>query len=607
MNQLVKVSRHGAIGLVALDNPPVNALSQALRAALLQALGELFVDADVAAIVIACEGRTFVAGADIREFGKPPKAPDVPEVVEFVAAAPKPVIAALHGTALGGGLELALACHYRVATESTKLGLPEVTLGILPGAGGTQRLPRLVGVEAALELIVSGQPIGAGRARELGLVDELIEGELRAGALAFATRIAEARRPLPRVHERSAVSPDAQVIFDFEQRARERFRGFLAPFSCIRAVRAAVELPFAAGLTLERELFRELMASSEAKAQQHAFFAERLVARVPGLPEDTKPRPIGKVAVCGSGALAAALVKGFASARIPVTTFSPADWRDLEPGAHPTLSREELRSADLLLEATGGTPEVAREALAMLAAVARPGAIMATTTAGADLSATADAIERPHELVGLNFVRWFDAPKVIEAVRTHRTAPDVIAAVMRLAKTLGALAVPVRGSVLSELVARQQLEALFLVEEGALPEQVDRVLYDFGFPVGPFASGVPAPLPRPEARRRVIDDQEILERCLYAVVNEAARLIDADVARPHDIDLLCIHGAGFPVYRGGPLFHADQVGVDVVYHAIVRYQRQLGSEHFTPAPLFERLLAQGKGFYREASSSALAS
>jgi len=674
----VTVTRHGKVALVSLNNPPVNALSHGVRNALRATLQELYVGSGVEAIVIACDGRTFVAGADIREFDKPPLAPDVPEIIEFVDSSPLLTIAAIHGTALGGGLELALACHIRVATASAKLGLPEVTLGILPGAGGTQRLPRLIGVRPALELIVSGKLISAQEAQRLGLVDELVGDDLKEAALAFAQRALAEGRAHRRVSALSAKLDDAQFFSEFERSIAQRCRGYLAPFRGVDAVRAAVELPFEQGLQRERELFRELMASPESKAQRHLFFGEREVSKVPGLPEDTPTRPLKSVAVVGAGALASALAKCWVGARLPVTLL--ADTQDeldrtlaAINGGKPegalaarelvrsTLSYDDLRTADLVIEAVDENLNTKLAALTRIDGVAKPGAILATSTAFLDLDTLASATQRPADVVGMHFAAPIERLKLLENVRGRHTAPDAYATVMKFGRSAGKVAVPVRGYVASRSLAHCLREALFLLEEGAQPEEVDRALTAFGFPMGPFAAldaaGLETALAERRARfaelserergcsvveelfqlgrlgrasgagfyrydgeravpdpavaallekhsrsrsieRRSIPLQELEERCLYRIINEAARVLEEEVAaRPLDIDMIWVHGCGFPAYRGGPLFFADQLGLRHVHEHILRYRERVGEACWTPAPLIERLAAHGGSFY----------
>ena len=687
MSPLVTLEKYGNLGVVALNNPPVNALSHGVRKSLVELLARAFADASIEALVIWCEGRTFIAGADIREFGKTPLAPDVPEVVELIDTAKKPVIAALHGTALGGGLELALACHFRVALATTRVGFPEVTLGLLPGAGGTQRLPRLVGVAAALDLTVHGQLISAAQALALGLVDAVVEAPLRESALAFAETVLLDGRPVRRVSQLVARLDAPGQLDAYEASIAQRCRGFLAPFHCIEAIRAAVELPFGEGLLRERALFVELMDSSESKAQRHAFFAEREVTKVPGLPDDTAPRTLQSVVVVGCGTRARAIGACLAEAALSVTLLAGTQ-EELDSGVaalrvssagevHARLDGANtkvrwgsmscsldaglLNDADLIVEAGAGDVTAQRSSLGRVDAVAKPGAILVATSPYADIDNIAACTKRPEAVVGVHFHQR-GAARVVENIRARDTAPEVSATLMKLAKSLGKTPVLVRGAVGSRMFTEYLREALFLLEEGALPEQVDRVLHDFGFQTGPFAEsdvdGLDIEWHRRKVRfdsldqraracslldqiceqgrfglaagagfyrydadgnpthdpaiedllvlhskdrgivRRTISDQEILERCLFSLINEGARVLEEGVApRPLDIDMIWIHGYGFPVYRGGPMFYADQLGLASVQGAMRGYAAEAWGVHQTPAPLIERLAHGLKGFY----------
>jgi 3-hydroxyacyl-CoA dehydrogenase len=632
MTQVVSFTRQGSIGVIALNNPPVNALSHAVRSGIRGALASALADSDVQAIVIWCEGRTFVAGADIREFGKPPLAPDVPEVVELVGASSKPVIAALHGTALGGGLELALACDFRIAAASTKLGLPEVTLGILPGAGGTQRLPRLVGVRAALDLIVGGALIGAAKALALGLIDEVVEGELQPAALLFAERMVAEQRPLRKASDRSVALDDPDLFEAYARDVARDQRGFLAPLRCIQAVRAAVELPFEAGLLRERELFGELMASPESKAQRHVFFAEREVLKPPGLSPDVVPRAVRTAGVVGDGSAGgSAIVACFAAARIPAVlvgttrqnldrelaalrrhyasavaagTLTNATAEERLASIRSSLAYEDLADVDLVVEAVSDDLASKREVFWALDAHARPGAIWATNTASLDIDEVAEATARPEDFAGMHFFDRANAVKGLENTQGQRTLPDVCASLMKLGRALGKVPVLVKagaGPASHRMLEQYWRQAFLLIEEGALPADVDRVLYDFGFPSGPFAAREDLLVEPPGARgstRRAPDDREILERCLYAIVNEGARILEEGVAsRPLEIDMLWVHGLGFPAYRGGPMFWADQIGLGSIHQATLVYRERLGAGAWTPAPRLERLAGESRGFY----------
>ncbi len=696
MSNSVDFSKHGAIGVVTVNNPPVNALSQAVRQGIVEGLDKGLADDEVKAIVVIAAGRTFMAGADITEFGKPLASPDLNTVIERLEDSPKPVIAALHGTALGGGLEVALGCHFRCAAAAAKVGLPEVKLGILPGAGGTQRLPRLVGARAALEMIVSGDPIPAARAAALGIVDEVVGDDLLAGAIAFAEKVLVEKRLIRRVRDiddKVAADRGNDALFaDFRKSIERRARGYFAPFKCIESVRNAVDLPFEEGLRKERELFVECMASPQSGGLIHAFFAERQVNKIPDVPRDTPLRPIGKAAVIGAGTMGGGIAMNFANASIPVTILemsrealdrglgiiarnyentvrkgrlSQAKMDQRMALLTGTLDYDDLGDADIVIEAVFEEMAIKREVFGRLDAVCKPEAILATNTSTLDVNEIAAATTRPESVIGLHFFSPANVMRLLEEVRGEKTAKDVIATCMALAKTIrkvGVLVGVCDGFVGNRMLAPYLREAGFLLEEGALPQQVDRVIYDFGMAMGPFAMadlagndvgwrirkgqaatrpshlryspiadriceigrfgqktgagwyryepGNRVPQPDPEVEkiivetskelgieRREIDDQEILERCLYPLINEGARILEEGIAlRPGDIDIIWLNGYGFPPYRGGPMFHADQIGLKAVHEAICRYRDAHGADFWTPSPLLERLAGEGKGF-----------
>ena len=692
MNEPVTLTRDNEIGIVSVNNPPVNALSQPVRAGLIAMVQKANADPGLAALVLHCEGRTFIAGADIREFGKPLQPPDLSEVINTIENSSKPVVAAIHGTALGGGFEVALGCHARVAIASAMVGLPEVKLGLLPGAGGTQRLPRLIGQEAALAIIVEGKPIPAAKARALGILDEIVEGDLRAGAIGFARKLLAEKRPLRKVSALT-VPPAAPGLFaDFEKSIARKQRGFLAPFHCIKAVKAAGELPFAEGCRRERELFMELMNSPQSKAQRHVFFAEREVGKIPGLPENPPTRDIKSIGIIGAGTMGGGISMAFVNAGIPVTLLE-MNQENLERGLRtirnnyansvakgslpqpdmdkrmglikPTLAYEDLRQADLIIEAVFEEMPIKKEVFAKLDSLAKPGAILASNTSYLNIDELAKCTNRPQDVMGMHFFSPAHIMKLLENVRGAKTAPDVYATAMKLGKRLGK--VPVLVGVCDGFVGNRMLgprlrEHGFMLEEGALPQQIDQVLYEFGFPMGPFAVADLAGLdvgwrnrksrldrlsPREKAdnlidkicelgrfgqktgagfykydaqrkaspdplieamivqhskergfTRRPFSDQEILERSVYSMINEGARILEERiVSRPEEIDVVWIYGYGFPVYRGGPMFYADQIGLKTVYDALVKYQQQVGTEYWQPAPLLEKLAQAGKGFY----------
>ncbi len=692
---VVSFSKQGNIGLISIDNPPVNALSQAVRAGLRDAVAQGLADESVAALVLWCEGRTFIAGADIREFGKPMQPPDLPAVTKSMEDARKPIIAAIHGTALGGGLEVALACHFRIALPTAKVGLPEVKLGIIPGCGGTQRLPRLIGVKGALDMIVSGEHVAATKAHVLGVIDEIVEGDLKAQAIAYAQRLAAERRAPRRVSEARAKTESPGFFDEYRKSIAKKSRGFLAPFRAIDAVQAAAELPFDAGMKREREIFAELVASPQSKAQRHVFFAEREVAKIPGLPPDVKPRDVKSVGIIGAGTMGGGIAMCFANAGLPVKLLE-MNRENLERGLNtirknyantvskgslkqeemdqrmallaPTLSYDDFKDVDLVIEAAFEDMGIKKEIFAKLDAVCKPGAVLASNTSYLDINEIAASTKRAGDVMGMHFFSPANVMKLLENVRGAKTAPDVYATAMEVGKKIRKVPVLVgvcHGFVGNRMLAKRSRECGFMLEEGALPQQIDKVLYDFGFPMGPFAVSDLAGLdvgwrnrksifdklsPREQANnildqicdlgrygqktgagfykydekrnptpdplieeliikhsrergiaRRRVGDQEILERALYSMINEGARILAEGIAaRPLDIDIVWIYGYGFPVYRGGPMFYADQIGLKTIYEAILKYQKQVGEEYWRPAPLLEKLAKQGKGFYSEA-------
>lgn len=610
MTEVVRYAREGRTGVIMVDYPPVNALGAAVRAGLLAALDAGLADDGVDALVLTTAGRTFIAGADIREFGKPPQAPVLGDVIARFDASPKPVVAALHGTALGGGLELALGCAFRVALRGTKLGLPEVKLGLLPGAGGTQRLPRLAGVRKALEMITTGDPIAAAEALELGILDAVDDGPsaLEAG-LRFARRVVEEGLPIRPVRERAEriAGTDPALFSAFRDELAGRARNLFSPFRCVDAVEAAVTLPFDEGLKRARALFLECMDSPQRAGLIHAFFGEREVSKLPGLPADTPTRDVRSVAVIGAGTMGTGIALCFANAGFPVRLLDTSPEaldeglatirHDYEGAARkgrltmadvetrlglirPTRSYDDLFNADLVIdtggEAGGGDSSVATEIFARLGAVCKPGAILATSTAARDLDGLAAATRRPQDVVGLRFGSPADAVRLVEIVRAERTAGDVVATAMALCKRLGKLGVPVRGFVGDRMLERYRREAAAMVDAGASRRQVDAVLTGFGFSEGPFAtpfamgdqSGSDTGRAVSDQEITVSDqeitvsDQEILERCLSALADEGARILEEGIAaRALCVDMIWIHGHGFPPYRGGPMFWADRTGL----------------------------------------------
>ncbi len=685
INGVIDLTTLDGVAVITANNPPVNALSAAVRQGISEAARQAEADANVKAVVLICAGRTFFAGADITEFGKPPVQPWLPDLLAQVEALSKPTVAAIHGTALGGGLETALACSYRIAVPSAKFGLPEVKLGLLPGAGGTQRLPRVVGVEAALEMIAGGDPVGAKAALAAGLIDRLAEGDLREDALAYARELTASGAPVRRVRDRNEMVEAARgkpEIFDgFLKTNARRFRGFDAPKACVEAVRAAVDLPFDEGLKRERELFMGLMSGTQSAAQRHVFFAERQVARVADIPEDTETLPIKKVGIIGAGTMGGGIAMNFLNAGLPVTIVEMKP-EALERGTGiirknyentakkgkltaeavqqrmslltGALELEALADCDLIIEAVFELMEVKKDIFAKLDKIAKPGAILATNTSYLDVNEIAAVTSRPESVIGLHFFSPANVMKLLEVVRGAKTSKAVVATAIKLGKTIGKVAVLVgvcHGFVGNRMLAARQREAQKLIVEGAMPWDVDRVLYDFGFPMGPFAMGdlagldlgwkretstsstirevlnemgrsgqktgagfydydetrkaSPSPVveqvvldfaKKQGVERRTISDQEILERCLYPMVNEGAKILEEGIAqRASDVDIVWIYGYGWPVYRGGPMFWADTVGASKVLDAMKGYQARFG-EDFKPAALLEQLAASGGRF-----------
>jgi 3-hydroxyacyl-CoA dehydrogenase len=686
INAVVSLASEGDIAILSVNYPPVNALSQQVRAGISEGVRQAIADATVKAIVLICDGKTFIAGADITEFGKPMVAPSLVEVEDVIEGSAKPVIAAIHGTALGGGLELALCCHYRVAVPSAKCGLPEVNLGLLPGAGGTQRLPRIVGVEQALDMVTSGKHVDARTAQAAGLVDELVpEDALRASALAFARKVIAEQRPLKRVRDLddkvAAARGTPEVFAAFRKANAKKFRGFLAPEYNIRAIEAAVAKPFDDGLAVERQLFTELMMGTQSAAQRYVFFAERQVWKIPDVPDDTPTLAIKKVGIIGAGTMGGGIAMNFVNLGIPVTivetkqdaldrglgvvrknyerstksgklTMADVDKRmALFTG---TLELEQLAECDLVIEAIFENLDVKQDVFGKLDRIVKPGAILATNTSALDINDIATAVKRPEAVIGLHFFSPANVMRLVEVVRAKHTSKPVIATSMQLAKKLGKIAALVGvcpGFVGNRILYARSQQANAMLMEGAMPWDIDKAIYDFGLPMGPFAMSDLAGLdigwvpeksksstirevlceqnrrgqktaagfydydeqrnarPSPVTEQiikdfaaksgqpqRKISEQEILERCLYAQINEGAKILEEKIAiRPSDIDIVWINGYGWPVYRGGPMFYADTVGLPTVVARLEEYGPKLGKD-FAISPLLRRLAAEGKRF-----------
>ncbi|HEY0352019.1 MAG TPA: 3-hydroxyacyl-CoA dehydrogenase NAD-binding domain-containing protein [Enterovirga sp.] len=686
MNDVVDLETQDGIAVVTVNSPPVNALSARVRAGIKEAVERAVADDAAKAILLICAGRTFIAGADITEFGKPPQKPSLHEVNEAIENAPKPVIAAIHGTALGGGFEVALSCHYRVAVPSAKVGLPEVKLGIIPGAGGTQRLPRITGVQRALEMITSGEHVPAKQAQQAGAIDEIVkEGKLKEGALAFAKRIVAEGGPLKKVRDLTdkieAARGKPETFAEFRKANARKFRGFEAPEAAIAAIEAATNLPFDEGLKREREIFSGLVSGTQSKAQRYVFFAEREVRKIPELGDDPKTLPIESVGILGAGTMGGGIAMNFLNAGIPVTIFEMSE-AALERGLATirknyeatakkgrlkpedvetrmglltgSLDMGNLGSQDLIIEAVYENMDVKKDVFGKLDKIAKPGAILASNTSYLNVDEIAAVTNRPESVIGMHFFSPANVMRLLEVVRAEKASKEVVATAVKLAPKIGKIGVLVgvcHGFVGNRMLAERQREATRLVEEGAMPWDVDRVLYDFGLPMGPFAmsdlagldigwsretskgetlreklcemdrrgqktgsgfydydaSRKASPSPVVEKlvlehsqkkgiQRRAISDQEILERCIYPMINEGAKILEEGKAiRASDIDMVWIAGYGWPVYRGGPMFYADTVGLDKVLARMEEWERKLGPE-FKPSAMLRRLAAERKQF-----------
>tara|TARA_R110002110_G_scaffold157570_1_gene354526 strand:- start:78010 stop:80109 length:2100 start_codon:yes stop_codon:yes gene_type:complete len=679
---------NASLGIIRIDNPPVNALSQSVRAGIMQSLEQARTD-DSQLLLILCAGRTFIAGADITEFGKPPQAPSLPDVITALENFSKPVAVALHGTALGGGLELAMACHYRAALPGTRLGLPEVKLGLLPGAGGTQRLPRLVGPELALEMISGGAPISAKKALESGLVDQVLEGELEPAAIRWTQTLLAEAAPVRPTGERPVPAPAQADFLDrhLQQTARKH-RGQPAPGYIAELVELALSASLEDGLKRERECFLACKASPQSAALRHVFFAERATGKLPDIPADTPLRPIRRVAVIGAGTMGGGIAMCFASAGIPVTLVETtrdyldkglekirqnyansvkrgrftaeavAGWLDNIQG---TLEYEDLADVDLVIEAVFENMAVKQEVFGKLDAACKPGCILATNTSYLDVNAIAAATSRPADVIGAHFFSPANVMKLLEVVRAEKTAADVVQTFMKLARTIGKIPVAVgvcHGFVGNRMLRAYARQAQLLLLEGATPTQIDQAMENWGMAMGPLAVGDLAGLdigyrsrrdqgiesrsvlesaladtlvemdrlgqksgagyyrydPDTRARQadpeveqllrdiaaewqvpqREIGDEEIVDRLILALVNEGAAILQEGIAaRPSDVDIVYINGYGFPSWRGGPMFHADSLGLDAVIARLRELRELTGDESWEPAPLLQELLAAG--------------
>ncbi len=697
MPELVRFSKKGAIGVITVDNPPVNALSPGVPEGILAGLEKGNADPEVKAMVLIGAGRGFIAGADIKHLGKP-RPPGFKRTHDVIEANEKPVVAAIHGFALGGGLENALGCHYRVAVRSAKVGLPEVLIGVLPGGGGTQRLPRLIGPKAALEIIVTGRHVPAEEAKQLGILDEVVEdGELLERAIEFAERIAD-KRPIPRIRDMDEKLAEAKAdpgMFDeMRRKIARRARNQIAPYQCIKCVEAAVSLPFDQGIQRERELFEEIVNGEEAKALRYAFFAEREAAKLPDIPKDTPVVDVKLAAVVGAGTMGGGIAMSFADFGYPVRILEK-DKETLDKGMariranyetsvkrgsldaeemerrlariEPVLEYSQIADADIVIEAVFEEMGVKKEVFATLDRTMKDGALIVSNTSALDIDEIAAATKRPGVVAGAHFFSPANVMKLLEIVKGAKSDKTTIATLSQLSKKIGKVGV-VCGNCDGFLANRSRApfntEMNILVEEGALPEQIDKVMVDFGYPMGPFAVGDLAgldigyagrkrrqkenpnayralpiadrivemgrygqktgkgwyryepgdrtPHPDPEVTalirqmsaelgvpQREFTDEEILRRLLFSSVNEACKILEEGIAyRASDVDVMWLYGFGFPRYRGGLMYWADQIGVKEVYRQVEEWHREYG-DRWKPAELLRRLAESGTSF-REA-------
>jgi 3-hydroxyacyl-CoA dehydrogenase len=696
MNNLVTIETRDDIAVITINNPPVNALSPGVPESLVAAIDQVNENPTVKAAVVIGSGRTFVAGADIKEFGKMTSGQrsqgSLLPLLLRIEDSRKPVVMAIHGTALGGGLELAMAGHYRVASPTAQVGQPEVKLGIIPGGGGTQRLPRLVGVAKAVEMCAGGTPISARDAASLGLIDQLIEGDLAAGAIAFARKIVDVpvRKTRDRTEKLRAATECAPIFASARETAREKQRRLIAPMAAIDAIEATTRLSFEEGCQFEAKLFRECLFSDQSKALIHVFFSEREVGKIPDVPKETRALPVNRVAVVGSGTMGGGIAMVFANAGIPVL-LKDVDQPTLDLGLGkirknyatsvqrgrftqasvdetlhlitPVLSYDAFSEVDMVVEAVFEGMALKKTVFAELNRACRPGTILATNTSTLDIDEIAKATSRPESVIGTHFFSPANVMRLLEIVRGKMSSKEVIATCMQLSKKLGKIGVLVgncRGFVGNRMFGPYRREAQFLVEEGAEVQAVDEALVEFGNAMGPLATGDLAGLDvgwrirkeyrhfeKPgirqpftedrlcelgrygqktmkgwyrydENRRASVDPEvsglvrtwsteagipqrpiaasEIVDRCIYALVNEGARILEEGYAlRAGDIDVIYLNGYGFPAYRGGPMWHADTVGLQKVYRRICELHQQHG-ELWTPAPLLKHLAETGKTF-----------
>jgi 3-hydroxyacyl-CoA dehydrogenase len=696
---VVSYQLEGDIGVIRLNNPPVNALSYVLRTGIQDAVTQAQDDASLA-LVLICEGRTFIAGADISEFGKPPISPSLPELLIVIEASQKPIIAAIHGTALGGGLETALACHYRCALSSAQVGLPEVKLGLLPGAGGTQRVPRLTGVEAALDLMTTGTPIAAAQALNIGLIDKVVEGDLLSAALDFAKEVIAKGSALKRVSALAVNKAEASAEFfvNYRKKLSKRFRGQEAPQRIVECVEAALNTSFDEGLKVERRLFVECMQSSQSAALQHMFFAQRMSSKVKDLPKDTQLKDIKRVGIVGGGLMGGGIAMNFVNVGIPVTLLEISQeaiqrGKDLIAKNYAmtvskgklttqlatqrqemitgTTDYNDLADTDLVIEAVFENLDIKKQVFSKLDKVCKPGAILASNTSYQDVNLIAQSTSRPQDVIGLHFFSPANVMKLLEIVRGDETSDQVVATSMAIAKSIKkvpALSRVCYGFIGNRMLRHYAREAQLCLLEGSTPQDIDAVMQSFGMAMGPLAVGDLAGIDigykaregltdeqkgdvrtyciadalyemgrlgqktgagyyqyDPDTRQRSIDpvvlevietqakkrgverkaisDKTILERLTFALINEGFKILEEGIAqRPSDIDVVYAFGYGFPAYRGGPMFYADSIGLEKIYHTICEFGGAYGEEFWQPATLLKQLVAEGKTLTQWANS-----
>jgi 3-hydroxyacyl-CoA dehydrogenase len=686
---------HGEVAVITMNNPPVNGLGHPLRKGIVEGIDKALADPNVKAIVLIGGGNAFSGGADIKEFNSPAASaePHLRQIIAKVEAVSKPVIAAIHKVAMGGGLELALGCHYRVAAPGAQIALPEVKLGILPGASGTQRLPRAIDAKIALDMMVTGNPVMSEK-MPLGLFDEIVQGDLLQSATAFARKVIAEKRPLRKLRdEKVKLDGDAAAfIAEATKKVAKESRGFPAPLKIVACVEAAMKLPFDQGLEFERQRFEELVVTTESKALRHAFFGERTASKIPDVPDSTPTVEIRKVAIIGAGTMGGGIGMAFVNAGLPVTlleikqealdrgldvirknyaaTVSKGRLAQAEMDKRmarfsTALSYDGIKDADLVIEAVFEDMEVKEKVFRQLDATMKPGAILASNTSTLDLNRIASFTKRPEWVIGMHFFSPANVMRLLEIVRGAKTSKEVLATVMKLSKAirkLGVVSGVCDGFIGNRMLEEYVRQAYFLVEEGALPQQVDKALQDWGMAMGPFAmmdmagqdigwhirkrrraedperqiypawidrvcemgrfgqktgkgvykyeAGSRAPIPDPEieqlivahsketgAPRRQIADAEIVERCIFALANEGAKILEEGIAlRASDIDMVYLTGYGFPLYRGGPMFYVDTVGLKNVVAAMAKYAQGRNGQYWKPAVLLAKLAAEGRTF-----------